>query len=68
MFYVFFYEMSSLENVPHPCSLLSLCIWEQTAVTLSRVPFAVRGHHLQGSGATHRSICPIERSVWSAEL
>lgn len=37
MFYVFFYDMSSLGNVPHPCSfLLSVFIWEQTAVIHKR--------------------------------
>lgn len=36
MFYVFFYDMSSPGNVPHPCSFpLNVFIWKQTAATFS---------------------------------
>lgn len=43
MFYVFFNDMSSPGNVPHPRSFPpSGFIWEQTAVTFTRVLFDVR--------------------------
>lgn len=39
MFYVFFYDMSSLGNVPQPCGfLLSVFILEQTVVALTEPP------------------------------
>lgn len=67
MFYVFFYDMSSLGNVPHPCSfLLSVFIWEQTAVTLTRVPFAVRRHHFKPCDAVSRAVCLLKSSMQSA--
>lgn len=54
MFYVFFYDMSSLRNVPHPCSfLLSVFICEQTAVTLTGVPLDVRRQHFKPCDARH---------------
>lgn len=67
MFYVFFYDMSSLGNVPHSCSfLLSVFIWEQTTVPLIGVPFAIRRHHLKPCDAMNRSIFLIESSMLSA--
>lgn len=62
-FFFFFNDMSSLGNVPHPCRfLLSVFVWEQTAVTLTRVPFDVRRHHFKPCDASDRSICSIK--IW----
>lgn len=61
MFYVFFYDMSSPGNVPHPCSFpLSVFIWEPTALN-----FRVLWCQFKSWDAISRSIGFIRSSMLS---